>query len=570
MRKTVFFFLALCLILNAEERWIGSLREEIQCPNPIPFQSPLPHGEFNPALDTLKYDDGTAANAWAYTREGNGWGVRFVPPISNGTITGALIHLWPNTWPVPGGNRFMVRVYDSDGQGGSPGTLLYSSDTLTGTRGAWNLHTMNVPFTNGPFYIFYVQPDTYPSCPGLSIDRNENAPMNSQWQMLSNVFSSDDARGGEWLIRSIIDWTPQDSNIGTTVFGNLILDTIPGVSLQFRATVKNFGNQTLAAGVPVRLMILGPGGYTYLDNDQGTTVSLARGQTQALTFAPNWRTPDTLGVYTVKAWTELSGDAYPANDTITREFSVGRWITYANWASTWIRGQLSPYEKATNFDPTYFRINYPVIISGLRSQFYIFPGYPWDDSLFKFKIYGNDGQTLLYESDTIRAAPYPAVMTHIVIDTVVITSGNFYVSIEPRTNYPTLISDTLPRNRSYYGWPGSWAPYDGGEWFISASVKTGVGIEETRQVVKKTKLSITNYPNPFNSGRIEWQLKEKSPIRLTLYDATGRFVRTVYESKTPLENGVIYFDTKGLTSGVYLLRLKSPKERATAKLIIQS
>ncbi|MEO0092749.1 MAG: T9SS type A sorting domain-containing protein [candidate division WOR-3 bacterium] len=550
--------------------WIGKSRPEaFSCPNPTPTLTQLPTGD-NPDTDTLYYDERTAYTAWIYYRENNGWGVKFNAPADNGTITGALVYLWSSSWPVPGGNRFKVRVVDSDGPNGAPGTTLYESDIVTGNRGQWNNVPMSVPFTNRNFYIFYVQVDSYPMCPALGIDRFDNAPDGVKWQLTSGSYSQESDRFGEWLIRALIDWTPQNNNMGTLFFGNMPIETLPNISLQMRGTVKNFGSQPAAAGVPVKMQITGPLGYVYNDFDQATTVTLQRGQTQLITFSPNWHVPDTMGNYTIKIWTELAGDEYPQNDTITRTLSIGRWITYANWNNPYWITWASP-ERAVEFIPGNFGLTYPFSISRVKAQFYLHPQRPWDDSLFSFKIYGNDGATLLYQSDTIRS-PGSSTQTHDVVPPVAITSGNFYVAVAPRSysGFPSSLADDSVQNHSFYGGAGSWIPWPYGELFIAAAVRQGVGIEEkSNPAFSRPKLTVTNYPNPTNNLiRIEWQIPEKGNLRIDLFDVTGREVKTIYDNYAEA-NGIIYMRTEDLAAGAYLIRLRNGKETATAKLLVQ-
>jgi Secretion system C-terminal sorting domain len=549
--------------------WIGKSKPEaIPCPNPTPVMTQLLTGD-NPDTDTLYYDERTASTAWIYYGANNGFGLKFTAPANTGIINGALVYLWNSSWPTPGGNRYGVRVLDSDGPNGAPGTVLF--DTIaTGTRGQWNAVQMAVPFTNSNFYIFYIQADSYPMCPGLAIDRFDNAPDGVKWQLTSGSYSPEPQRFGEWLIRALVDYTPQTNNIGTLYFGNMPLETLPNISLQLRGTVRNFGSQAAPSGVPVKVRVDGPQGYVYNDNDQATTVTLNRGQNQIITFTPNWHVPDTMGNYTIKVWSELSGEEFTHNDTITRTLSVGRWITYANWANQYWITWAGP-ERSVQFTPSDFGLTYPFQISRLKAQFYLHPSYPWSDSVFSFKIYGDDGTTLLYESDTIRA-PGSSTRQTDVLPPAAITSGSFYVAVASRnfSGYPSSLADDSVQNHSYYGVPGSWIPWTNGELFIAAAVKLGVGIEENNNSsLSRPMLKVSNYPNPaHHTARIEWQIPQKSNIKINLFDVTGREVKTLFDNKAET-NGVIYLRTDELATGAYMIRLQNGKETVTAKLLVQ-
>ena len=105
----------------------------------------------------------------------------------------------------------------------------------------------------------------------------------------------------------------EDPPAGSLIEGNS--------SLAVKVTVQNFGGNTQGPGVPVKLEITGPGGYNYTDSE-ATTSSLDMGDTEQITFVPDWSVPNTAGTYTIKSWTELSGEQDPSNDTTTIKVKV--------------------------------------------------------------------------------------------------------------------------------------------------------------------------------------------------------------------------------------------------------
>jgi hypothetical protein len=350
-------------------------------------------------------------------------------------------------------------------------------------------------------------------------------------------------RLGEWLIRALVDYTPQTNNMGSLYFGNMPLETLPNISLQLRGTVRNFGSAAAPSGVPVKVRVDGPQGYVYTDYDQATTVTLNRGQNQIITFTPNWHVPDTMGIYTMKIWTEQSGDEYPGNDTITRTLSVGRWITYANWANQYWITWAGP-ERSVQFNPSNFGLTYPFQISRLKAQFYLHPSYPWSDSVFSFKIYGDDGTTLLYESDTIRS-PGSSTRQTDVTPPAVIPSGTFYVAVASRnfSGYPSSLADDSVQNHSFYGVAGSWIPWTNGELFIAAGVKAGA---ETKWIGESKPEAIPC----LNPDPVVTQLPENDdPDTDTLYyDERTAYTAWIYyganngfglKFKAPANTGVI-------------------------------
>jgi hypothetical protein len=282
------------------------------------------------------------------------------------------------------------------------------------------------------FYIFYKQVGANPNCPGLSIDAYNNAPSHREWQMDSAGDFSEDNTNGDWLIRAVLDWTPQDTNASVVWFGtNMPTDTVPNINLGIRAWVKNMGSAALPVGTPVRLSISGPSSYVY--NDTAATVSaLNHGATSMVNFTPAWHIPNVPGDYHIKVWTEAAGEMWPADDTVSYDLNCMKWIQYHTDANLHWLTWAAP-ERAVKFNPADFGLSYPFGISRVKADFYLHDTIPWPDTSFTFKIYGGDGQTLLYESDTLEALPgTPGLYRACDLDSMlVIPSGTFYVAVAP-------------------------------------------------------------------------------------------------------------------------------------------
>ena len=336
------------------------------------------------------------------------------------------------------------------------------------------------------FYIFYKQVGVNPNCPGLSIDANNNSPLHRQWQMDSAGNFSEDNTKGDWMIRAVLDWTPQDTNAATVWFANnMPKDTLPNIYFPVRAVIKNMGNDTLPVGTPVRLRITGPNSHDYQDT-MATTAALKHGATAQMNFSPTWHIPNVPGDYSIKVWIEAAGEMWPADDTISYDLNCMNWIQYHVDANMhWLTWAAS--ERAVKFDPADFGLSSPFGISRVKADFYLHPesAYAWDDSSFTFKIYGDDGQTLLYQSETLEAIPgTPGPYRSCDLDSVlVIDSGSFYVVVRPvsSSGHPSSCADSsLVGDHSWYGSPGAWylwSPGTGlhGDFFIAAAVQESAG-----------------------------------------------------------------------------------------------
>jgi len=143
------------------------------------------------------------------------------------------------------------------------------------------------------------------------------------------------------------------------------------------------------------------------------------------------------------------------------------WLTYSNYDShrfvTW-----GFPERATKVDPSDFGLTHPFQVTKVNAMFYRTGLLPWRDTTFFFKIYADDGQTMLYQSGPIEAVPGqpgPPVVHNFFQSGVTIRSGEFYVAIAPVSDSgrPSNAADGTPDGRSFYGEPGNWRRRTEGE-----------------------------------------------------------------------------------------------------------
>ena len=157
----------------------------------------------------LAYDDGVVAGGWAWYAKNAGWGAIFTPPAYPARITGASARFWDRSWPVPGGDRTVIRVLAADGPDSAPGTVLYESDTLHGIRGDWKYFPLPesaiATITHGHFYIFFLQADTFPDCFGTCVDDNGCSDPNRWWASGDTTYwPADTSMHADYLIRAFV------------------------------------------------------------------------------------------------------------------------------------------------------------------------------------------------------------------------------------------------------------------------------------------------------------------------------------------------------------------------------
>lgn len=112
----------------------------------------------------------------------------------------------------------------------------------------------------------------------------------------------------------------------------------------------------------------------------------------------------------------------------------------------------------------------------------------------------------------------------------------------------------------------------GDEWNWSANrsiyVKLATGINGSNSQVKDFKLQ-QNYPNPFNpSTSIGYDIPKESLVELSIYDASGKFVRTLVNEQKFAGSYSITFGSEGLASGVYYYKLTAGDLSETMKMIL--
>jgi hypothetical protein len=94
------------------------------------------------------------------------------------------------------------------------------------------------------------------------------------------------------------------------------------------------------------------------------------------------------------------------------------------------------------------------------------------------------------------------------------------------------------------------------------------GIAEKSGVIRQFKLE-QNYPNPFNpKTMIRYKLPMASNVKLEIYDALGKKVRTLVNEKRAAGEHTFLFDASSLASGVYIYRLTTGSFTQMQKMVL--
>lgn len=95
--------------------------------------------------------------------------------------------------------------------------------------------------------------------------------------------------------------------------------------------------------------------------------------------------------------------------------------------------------------------------------------------------------------------------------------------------------------------------------------ETGMGVP----VPEDLNLRIFNHPNPFNPATIiTLVLDQASPVHLTVYDAAGKMIKSLFQGNLEAGAHDFLFVGKNLPTGVYLCRADVGRRTVTNKALL--
>jgi hypothetical protein len=115
----------------------------------------------------------------------------------------------------------------------------------------------------------------------------------------------------------------------------------------------------------------------------------------------------------------------------------------------------------------------------------------------------------------------------------------------------------------------------GGDYYLGVVDPTGVEVRygpvsvESSETGSRTVSLEQNFPSPVvDATTIRFTLAEASPVRLSIYDLSGRLVDTLVNGERSAGSHSCVWDASGLTDGVYLYTLQTPQGNLTRRLVV--
>lgn len=103
---------------------------------------------------------------------------------------------------------------------------------------------------------------------------------------------------------------------------------------------------------------------------------------------------------------------------------------------------------------------------------------------------------------------------------------------------------------------------------VSVKVNHPTAIDKSPQIVRRTKLD-KNYPNPFNpTTNIQYELANRTKIKLTIYDLLGRRVAVLVNKIQTMGKYTVTWNASSVASGLYFYQLKTGNKVYTRKMIL--
>ncbi len=110
---------------------------------------------------------------------------------------------------------------------------------------------------------------------------------------------------------------------------------------------------------------------------------------------------------------------------------------------------------------------------------------------------------------------------------------------------------------------------DEGLYILRNNIVTGIKSDLINSSAPASYKLSQNYPNPFNpSTTIKYSTARATHVKLIIYDALGRIIKTLVDGEKATGNYTVNFDGSNLPSGVYFYQIKAGDFIETRKMLL--
>lgn len=332
--------------------------------------------------------------------------------------------------------------------------------------------------------------------------------------------------------------------------------------LKLWSVVQNFGNQPEGAFKTYFRVLRANGSTAY--SDSATAGATQPGQTDSLNF-PDW-VPTATGVYTIKTWTRLAGDAFAGNDSAIIELrvvNVPATLTYDGGVAQNFMSWNGPGGFGNRFVPPV----YPCTVTSARIYMQSTGSTPCAIAILDDNgPGGTPGDTFYVQTVTVTTANWYTVTPS---SPVVITDGAFFVGgMSEVSSLPQFGMDsTPPLSRQGWEYTGVWAPSRDAslrDVMANANVSGLVGVEEWLEPTPMpVPVRIDVRPSVVNTtAKLRLVNPRGTEQAIEVYDATGGLVRTL-----SIVRNEALLDARELAGGIYFARVAG-SDSPVAKVLI--
>ncbi len=295
-----------------------------------------------------------------------------------------------------------------------------------------------------------------------------------------------------------------------------------------------------------------------------------------------WSANSSVEIYNIATNRWTTGASMPTPRSWARAVVLDNKIYVLGGVGYGYRGDVEVYDPATNTWETkasFSRERYLHAAVAYNGKIYIIGGDSWEQG---YNEVWDDIQEYDPSTNTwTRKTPMPSPANG--LDAVAV-NGKIYVlgglGVVRVYDIATDRWEEIPSNHTSNGslsvafWNGYIYRLGGGGWgptisTVEACDISGVtGVSGGGDIIPKEFALYQNYPNPFNPATtIEFDLPERSNVKLVVYDVLGREVEKLVDEELDAGRYKVNFNASNLPSGVYFYRIVSGKFVDTKKMM---